>query len=90
LIPAAAHLGSWPLYRDPYFTFRFAEDRRVDRFHLEAAPPGARVTIYHLDPGTGERTGSSESALVDERSWVQLQTPLLVRAGGGFEVVVEP
>ena len=28
-----------PLHQDPWFTFRFAEDRLIPRFHLEGASP---------------------------------------------------
>ena len=27
-----------PLYEDPHFTFRFADDRLIPRFHLEGVP----------------------------------------------------
>ena len=32
-----------PLYQDPWFTFRFAEDRIIPRFHLEGVEAGRRV-----------------------------------------------
>ena len=31
-----------PLHRDPWFTFRFADDRIIPRFHLEASRRGGR------------------------------------------------
>ena len=34
-----------PLYHDPWFTFRFAEDRIIARFHLEGVPPGSQVSV---------------------------------------------
>lgn len=32
-----------PLYQDPWFTFRFAEDRIVPRFHLDGVESGLQV-----------------------------------------------
>jgi hypothetical protein len=29
-----------PLYEDPWFTFRFGDDRLIARFHLEGVPAG--------------------------------------------------
>jgi hypothetical protein len=31
-----------PLYQDPWFTFRFADDRIIPRFHLEGVEAGWR------------------------------------------------
>ncbi len=51
-----------PLYHDPHFTFRFAADRIISRFHLEGIEPrfhlegieaGRRVSLFRLDPVTG-------------------------------------
>ena len=44
-----------PLYEDPYFTFRFADDRLIPRFHLEGVEVGRRVSVFKIDPTTGER-----------------------------------
>lgn len=44
-----------PLYHDPHFTFRFAADRIIPRFHLEGVEAGRRVEVHKIDPGTGER-----------------------------------
>ena len=32
-----------PLYNDPHFTFRFADNRIIPRFHLEGVEVGRRV-----------------------------------------------
>ena len=32
-----------PLYHDPHFTFRFADDRVIPRFHLEGVGAGRRL-----------------------------------------------
>ena len=79
-----------PLYEDPWFTFRFAEDRLVDRFHLEGVRAGRRVSVFKLDPGTGERLGLLATATVGEGGWVGLQGPLVVRAGEAFIAVPDP
>ena len=57
-----------PLYHDPHFTFRFADDRIIPRFHLEGVEAGRRVAVFRIDPATGVRLGLPE--------------PLVVRAGG--------
>jgi hypothetical protein len=44
-----------PLHQDPCFTFRFADDRIIPRFHLEGVEAGRRVEVFKIDPGTGER-----------------------------------
>ena len=51
-----------PLYHDPYFTFRFAEDRIIPRFHLEGVEAGRRVAVYKIDPDSGERLGLMATA----------------------------
>ncbi len=46
-----------PLYKDPCFTFRCADDRIIPRFHLEGVDIGRPVSVIKIDPGTGERLG---------------------------------
>jgi hypothetical protein len=76
-----------PLYRDPQFTFQFADDRLVGRFHLEGVESGTPVSVFALDPATGERRGLLAEAVAGEGGWVDLAEPLVVRAGGGFVAV---
>jgi hypothetical protein len=78
-----------PLYRDPFFTFRFAEDRIIPRFHLEGVETGQRVSVLGIDPGTGEKLGLLATAVVGEGGWVDLPAPIIVRAGEAFIVVQE-
>jgi len=78
-----------PLYHDPHFTFRFADDRIIPRFHLEGVEAGRRVKVYKIDPGTGERLGLLATATVGESGWVGLQEPIIVRAGEAFVAVPE-
>ena len=73
-----------PLYRDPHFTFRFADDRIVSRFHLEGVEAGRRVSVFKIDPNTGERLGLLATATVGEGGWVELAEPIIVRAGDAF------
>jgi hypothetical protein len=78
-----------PLYQDPWFTFRFAEDRHIPRFHLEGVPAGRPVLVFRIDPGTGERLGLLAAATVGEGGWVELAEPIIVRAGEAFIAVPE-
>lgn len=77
-----------PLYRDPWFTFRFADERIIDRIHLEGVPCGQAVSIFRLNAQTGERLELLAHAVVGPAGWVELPTPLVVHAGDGF--VAEP
>jgi hypothetical protein len=53
-----------PLYEDPWFTFRFAEDRHIPRFHLEGVEAGRQVSVSKIDPHTDERLGLLATATV--------------------------
>ena len=79
-----------PLHEDPHFTFRFADDRIIPRFHLEGVEAGRRVEVFKIDPGTGERLGLLATAPVGEGGWVDLGEPICVRAGEAFVAVPEP
>ena len=70
-----------PLYREPFYTFSFAEDRKVDRFHLDGVPAGQRVVV--------EFGGERIDLTTGEGGWVQLPEFRVVRRGQGFRVVVE-
>jgi hypothetical protein len=76
-----------PLYRDPVFTFRFAEDRIIPRCHLEGIESRRCVSVFRIDPGTGERLGLLATATVGEGGWVDLAEPITVRAGEAFIAV---
>ena len=76
-----------PLHRDPHFTFRFADDRIIPRFHLEGVESGPGVSVFKIDPGTGERLGLLATATVSQDSWVDLDEPVIVRAAEAFIVV---
>jgi hypothetical protein len=79
-----------PLYKDPHFTFRFADDRIIPRFHLEGIPPGQRILVFRIDPGTGEKLDLLTRANVGKGCWVDLHVPLIVRAEESFIAVPEP
>jgi hypothetical protein len=68
---------------------RFADDRLIPRFHLEGVEAGWRVSVFSIDPGSGERLALLATAAVGEGGWVDLAEPILVRAGGAFIVVPE-
>ena len=79
-----------PLHEDPHFTFRFADDRIIPRFHLEGIGAGRRVSVFKIDPTTGERLGLLTTATVREGGWVELSVPIIVKAGDAFIAVPEP
>jgi hypothetical protein len=76
-----------PLFRDPHFTFRFADDRLIPRFHLEGVEAGRRVSVFNFDPSSGERLGLLATATVGEGGWVDLLEPIIMRAGEAFIAV---
>jgi len=76
-----------PLYNDPHFTFRFTDDRIIPRFHLEGVEAGRQVSVFKIDPTTGERLGLLTTATVGEVGWVDLTDPIIVRAGDAFVAV---
>jgi hypothetical protein len=78
-----------PLYEDPHFTFRFADDRIIPRFHLEGVEVGRRVSVFKIDPGTCEKLGLLATATAGEDGWVDLTEPIIVRAGDAFVAVPE-
>lgn len=76
-----------PLHRDPWFTFRFADDRIIPRFHLEGIEKDCRVSIIKIDTATGERQKLLATAMVGDGGWVDLREPIIVRAGEAFIAV---
>ena len=78
-----------PLYQDPWFTFRFAEGRIIPRFRLEGVEAGRRVSVFEINPPTGQRLGLPATATVGEGGWVDLPEPIIVRAGDVFIAVPE-
>ena len=76
-----------PLYEDAQFTFRFADDRLIPRFHLEGVEAGRGVSVYKIDAGSGERLDLLATATVGEGGWVDLAEPIIVRAGEAFVAV---
>src|SRR6202008_1960562 len=77
------------LYQDPHFTFRFADDRIIPRFHLEGVEAGRRVAVYKIDPATGERLGLLATTAAGEGGWGGPREPIIVRAGEAFVAVPE-
>jgi hypothetical protein len=78
-----------PLYQDPHFTFRFADDRIIPRFHLESVEAGRKISVFKIDPGTGKRLSLLTTATVGDGGWVDLGEPIKVRAGEAFVAVPE-
>ncbi len=75
------------LHQDPWFTFRFTDDRLIPRFHLEGIEAGRQVNVFKIDPGTGQRLALLATATVDDGGWVDLPQAILVRAGEAFIAV---
>lgn len=78
-----------PLYKDAWFTFRFADDRIIPRFYLDGVEAGRRVSVFQIDLGTQERLGLPATATVGEGGWVDLPEPIIVKAGNAFIAVPE-
>jgi hypothetical protein len=78
-----------PLYHDPHFTFRFATDRIVSRFHLEGIEAGRQVSVFKVDSDTGERLRLLATATVGVGGWMDLGDPIIVRTGDAFIAVPE-
>ena len=79
-----------PLYEDPWFTFRFADDRIIPRIHLEGVAAGRKVSVFKMNPVTGQRLDLLATTIVGENGWVDLPEPIIVSAGEGFIAVPEP
>jgi hypothetical protein len=79
-----------PLYQDPWFTFRFSDDRLIPRFHLEGVEVGRLVSVFKVDPSTGARLGLLATGIVGEDGWVDLAEPIIVRAGEAVIAVPGP
>ena len=78
------------LYHDPHFTFRFADDRIIPRFHLDGIEAGRRLSVFKIDPTTGERLALLATATVGDGGWVDLSVSVIVKAGDTFIAVPEP
>jgi hypothetical protein len=78
-----------PLYEDPTFTFRFADDRIIPRFHLDGVEAGRQVSIFKINPDTGERLGLLANATVGDGGWVDMAEPIVVMAGDAFIAMVD-
>jgi putative acetyltransferase len=76
-----------PLHHDPHFTFRFADDRIIPRFHLEGVEAGRQVSVFRIDTGNGKSLGLLATATVRDGGWVELAEPIVVQAGEGFVAV---
>lgn len=77
-----------PLYQDSGFTFRFAEDRLIPRFHLEGVPAGQGVAVFKLDPATGKQRDLLTRGMAGTGGWVELAAPIRVKAGEAFIAVL--
>ena len=78
------------LHHESHFTFRFADDRLIPRFHLEGIQAGRQISVFMIDAVTQERLSLLATATVGEGGWVDLQEPIIMRAGEGFIAVPDP
>ena len=76
-----------PLYHGLQFTFRFGEARIIPRFHLQGIEAGRPVSVFKIEPGTGERLHLLATATVGEGGWVELRESIIVQAGEAFVAV---
>jgi hypothetical protein len=76
-----------PINRDPWYTFRFEDDRVIPRFHLDGVDVGRQVSVVKIDPDTGEQLGLLATATVGEGGWVNLAEPITVKVGDAFLAV---
>jgi hypothetical protein len=79
-----------PIYHEPWFTFRFDEDRTISRFHVEGVDFGRQIWVFKIDPATGQRLELLAMAEVGKGGWVDLDEPLFLRAGDAFIAEPEP
>ena len=77
------------LYEEPWFTFRFADDRIIPRVHLEGVEAGRQISVFKIDPHTGARLGLLTTATVGKGGWVDFPQPIIVQAGDAFIAVPE-
>jgi len=73
-----------PLHHDPWFTFRFADDRMIPRFHLEGVESGMHVSVIKIDPDSGKHLSLLTTATVGDGGWVDVPQSIIVRAGEAF------
>ena len=76
-----------PLYRDIGFTFHFADNRTIPRFHLDGIAEGYSVTVFRIDPQTGAQHDVLATAVVGDGGWVDLAEPIVMHAGEAFLAV---
>jgi len=85
--PSKSHI-MLPLYHESHYTFRFADDRIIPRFHLEGATDGQGVLVHKIDAVTLQRLGQLTTGTVGQGGWVDLAEPIRVQAGDAFIAVL--
>ena len=76
-----------PLYRDAGFTFQFADNRLIPRFHLDSIAEGCWISVFKIDPVSGAQKELLARAIVGEGGWVNLEEPIVMLAGEAFLAV---
>ena len=72
------------LYEDPWFTFHFADNRKIWRFHLEGIAVGRGISVFKIDPESGARLGLLAKGRVGEGGWVEFAEPIIMHVGEAF------
>jgi hypothetical protein len=75
------------LYEDPWFTFHFADNRKISRFHLDGVATGRDISVFKIDPESGARRSRLARGRVGEGGWVELSEPIVMQAGEAFIAV---
>ncbi|MFO0806753.1 MAG: hypothetical protein U0791_26910 [Gemmataceae bacterium] len=78
-----------PLY--PRTALHLPVRRRPDhpRFHLEGVEAGRHISVYRIQPDSGDRLDLLASAVMGEGDWVDLREPIIVQAGEAFVAVTD-
>ena len=61
--------------------------RAIAKNGLDGVEAGRWVSVFKIDPDTGDRLGLLATATVGKGGWVDLTEPIIVRAGEAFVAV---
>jgi hypothetical protein len=60
------------------------DNRIIPRFHLAGVAAGCSVSVFRIEPATGELHEMLGTAMVGEGGWVDMAEPTTVPAGEAF------
>jgi hypothetical protein len=67
--------------------FHIADDSTISGFYLDRVQVGQRFAVLKINPQTGKRLSFLGSATAGENGWVDLEVPIIVKAGDSFIAV---